>query len=343
MKTDILSLYAEELNTEILAMGVPRFRADQIRSWLAKGARDFDEMSNLPGALIKDLKERFHLYKPVLLEKKLSADGTIKFLWELFDGNAVETVIMRYRYGNTVCVSSQVGCRQGCAFCASTIGGLVRNLTASEILDEVFFSQEESGLPISNIVPMGIGEPLDNFDNVTRFIRRVNEPSGMNIGMRHITLSTCGLYERFEDLSSLGFPITLTISLHAPDDKTRTSIMPSNNSRGVERLVEACGKYARVTGRRITFEYAMIRGVNDSEAQAVQLAEIARKVRAHVNLIPLNHVTERSLYPSEPSAIEHFEKILLDRGVNVTVRRQLGNDVDASCGQLRRKYNQSRK
>ena len=343
MKTDILSLYPEELNTEIQALGVPRFRADQVRSWLAKGVRDFGEMSNLPASLIAELKERFHLYRPRVLEKKISTDGTVKYLWELHDGNAVETVIMRYRYGNTVCVSSQVGCRQGCAFCASTIGGLVRNLSASEILDEVFFSQEESGLQISNIVLMGIGEPLDNFDNVTRFLRLVNDPSGMNIGMRHITLSTCGLCERFEDLAALGYPITLTLSLHAPDDETRSKIMPANTGRGIDKLIEACASYAQTTGRRITFEYAMIRGVNDSDAQAVRLSELARKVHAHVNLIPLNHVSERDLYPSDPSVIDRFEKILLDRGVNVTVRRRLGNDVDASCGQLRRKYNQTRK
>ncbi len=343
MKTDILSLYTEELNTEIQALGVPRFRVDQIRSWLAKGVRDFGEMTNLPDSLIDELKKRFYLYRPRVLEKKISSDGTVKYLWELRDGNAVETVIMRYRYGNTVCVSSQVGCRQGCAFCASTIGGLVRDLTASEILDEVFFSQEESGLHISNIVLMGIGEPLDNFGNVTRFLRLVNDPSGMNIGMRHITLSTCGLCERFEDLAALGYPITLTVSLHAPDDETRSRIMPANTGRGINKLMEACAKYAQITGRRITFEYAMIRGVNDSNAHAVRLSELARKVHAHVNLIPLNHVSERDLYPSDPAVIDRFEKILLDRGVNVTVRRRLGNDVDASCGQLRRKYNQTRK
>ena len=343
MKTDILSLYPEELNTEIQALGVPRFRADQVRSWLAKGVRDFGEMSNLPASLIAELKERFHLYRPRVLEKKISTDGTVKYLWELHDGNAVETVIMRYRYGNTVCVSSQVGCRQGCAFCASTIGGLVRNLSASEILDEVFFSQEESGLQISNIVLMGIGEPLDNFDNVARFLRLVNDPSGMNIGMRHITLSTCGLCERFEELAALGYPITLTLSLHAPDDETRSKIMPANVGRGIDKLMEACVNYAQSTGRRISFEYAMIRGVNDSDAQAIRLSELARKVHAHVNLIPLNHVSERDLYPSDLTVIDRFEKILLDRGVNVTVRRRLGNDVDASCGQLRRKYNQTHK
>ena len=343
MKQDILSLTPEELNTAVLALGVPRFRADQIRSWLAKGVRDFDAMTNLPASLIAQLKERYALWRPRVLDKKVSTDGTVKYLWELADGNAVETVIMRYRYGNTVCVSSQVGCRQGCAFCASTIGGLVRDLTASEILDEVVFSQEESGLPISNIVLMGIGEPLDNFDNVTRFLRLVNDPAGMNIGMRHITLSTCGLCERFEDLAALGLPITLTVSLHAPDDETRSKLMPANRTRGIDRLMESCADYAQQTGRRITFEYAMIRGVNDSDAQAEQLAKLARKVHAHVNLIPLNHVSERDLFPSEPAVIDRFEKILLDRGVNVTVRRRLGNDVDASCGQLRRKYNKTRK
>ena len=244
MKKDILSMDPAELKAEIVQLGQPEFRAKQIRDWLSKGVRSFGEMKNLPKSLISALDENYHLYEPKILEKKVSTDGTVKYLWELFDGNAVETVIMRYRYGNTVCVSSQVGCRQGCAFCASTIGGLVRNLNASEILDEVVFSQKDSGLKISNIVMMGIGEPLDNFDNVVRFLQLVNDPDGMNIGMRHITISTCGLCERFGDLASLGYQVTLSLSLHAPDDETRSKIMPANRSRGVDAVLDAVAKDA---------------------------------------------------------------------------------------------------
>jgi 23S rRNA (adenine2503-C2)-methyltransferase len=273
-----------------------------------------------------------------VLKKQVSQiDGTIKYLWELSDGNAVETVVMQYKHGNTVCVSSQVGCRQGCAFCASTIGGLVRSLEPSEILDEVLFSQLDSELPISNIVLMGIGEPLDNFDNVMRFLELVNHPKGMNIGMRHISLSTCGLIERFDDLADRDLQLTLSVSLHAPDDETRSRIMPANRGRGVEKLMEACRRYYERTGRRISFEYAMIDGVNDTEYHAKLLAKEARSLAAHVNLIPLNHVEERQFKPSTSGHMKAFIKILEDAGVNVTVRRRLGSDVDASCGQLRRK------
>ncbi len=331
-------MYPEELRDEIKELGYPGFRADQIADWLTKGVRTFEQMRNLPKDLISALNDLYHLYEPRVLEKKTSSDGTVKYLWELYDRNAVETVIMRYKYGNTVCVSSQVGCRQGCAFCASTIGGLVRDLTASEILDEVLFSQKESGLKVSNIVMMGIGEPLDNFDNVVRFLRLVNDPDGLNIGMRHITISTCGIIERFDELASLGYPVTLSLSLHAPDDDTRSKIMPSNRFRGVDRIMDACNRYYDVTGRRISFEYAMIKNVNDSDEQAYMLAEMAGKTHAHVNLIPLNYVSERDLHPSDPATIKRFKEILLSRGVNVTVRRKLGNDVDASCGQLRRRH-----
>ena len=244
---------------------------------------------------------------------------------------------MSYRHGNTVCVSSQVGCRQGCAFCASTIGGLVRCLEPSEILDEVLFSQIDSGKQISNIVLMGIGEPLDNFDNVMRFLELVNHPQGMNIGMRHISLSTCGITERFDDLAARDMQITLSVSLHAPDDETRSKIMPANRGRGVEQLMDCCRRYYDKTGRRISFEYAMIDGVNDTEYHARLLAKRARGVSAHVNLIPLNHVEERQFRPSTSGHMKAFIKILEDEGVNVTVRRKLGGDVDASCGQLRRK------
>jgi len=337
-KQDILSLLPEELETALAAMGEPRFRAAQIFQWLSRGVRDFEKMSNLSKGLREKLAQRFSLYEPKVLSKQVSAiDGTIKYLWELSDGNAVETVVMSYKHGNTVCVSSQVGCRQGCAFCASTIGGLVRNLRPSEILDEVLFSELDSGKKISNIVLMGIGEPLDNYENVMRFLELVNHPKGMNIGMRHISLSTCGIIEKFDDLAARDMQLTLSVSLHAPDDETRSRIMPANHGRGVERLIEACRAYYEKTGRRISFEYAMIDGVNDSPEQARLLARHARAVSAHVNLIPLNHVEERQFQPSTDEHMKRFISILEENGVNVTVRRRLGSDVDASCGQLRRK------
>ena len=343
-KKDILSLLPEELEAELSALGEPRFRAAQIFQWLGRGVRSFEGMTNLSQDLRAKLDGHFFLYEPRVLSKQVSAmDGTIKYLWELSDGNAVETVVMSYKHGNTVCVSSQVGCRQGCAFCASTIGGLVRNLRASEILDEVLFSELDSGKKISNIVLMGIGEPLDNFENVMRFLELVNHPKGMNIGMRHISLSTCGIIERFDDLAARDLQLTLSVSLHAPDDETRSRIMPANHGRGVEALIGACRTYYEKTGRRISFEYAMIDGVNDSPEQAQLLAKHARAVAAHVNLIPLNHVEERQFQPSTPEHLKRFIRILEENGVNVTVRRRLGSDVDASCGQLRRKMMKTQK
>lgn len=338
MGKDILSMLPQEIEGELAAHGEPKYRAKQIFDWLSRGVRDFDEMTNLPKALKEKLKAEYTLYRPKVLSKQVSKlDGTIKYLWELYDGNAVETVVMSYKHGNTVCVSSQVGCRQGCAFCASTIGGLVRCLEPSEILDEVLFSQLDSGRPISNIVLMGIGEPLDNFDNVMRFLELVNHPDGMNIGMRHISLSTCGITERFDELAERNLQITLSVSLHAPDDETRSRLMPANRGRGVEQLMDSCRRYYQKTGRRISFEYAMIDGVNDTEKHAHLLAQRAKSVGAHVNLIPLNHVEERQFRPSTAGHMKAFIKILEDAGVNVTVRRKLGGDVDASCGQLRRK------
>jgi len=338
MKTDIKSMLPAEIGAALAEMGEPEYRAKQIFSWLAKGAVSFDEMSNLSKALRGKLDERYFITTPKPVCKQVSEiDGTIKYLWELRDGNAVETVIMRYKHGNTVCISSQVGCRQGCAFCASAIGGLVRDLEPSEMLDEVLFSQINSGIPISNIVLMGIGEPLDNFDNVIRFLELVNHPDGMNIGMRHISLSTCGLTEKFDKLADLNLQLTLSISLHAPDDEKRSKIMPANRGRGVEELLDACRLYADRTGRRISFEYAMIDGVNDTVKHAELLAKEAKSVSAHVNLIPLNHVEERPFRPSTPENLKKFVSVLEKEGVNVTVRRKLGSDVDASCGQLRRK------
>ena len=343
MKQDIKSMLPGELEAALADLGEPKYRAKQVFQWLARGASSFEEMTNLPKSLREKLAEAFSVTSLTMLRKQVSAqDGTIKYLWQLPDGNAVETVVMRYHHGNTVCISSQVGCRQGCAFCASTIGGLIRNLRPSEMLEEVLSSERESALKISNIVLMGIGEPLDNYDNVMRFLRLVNHPDGANIGMRHISLSTCGLIERFEDLAAEDLPLTLSVSLHAPDDETRSKIMPANRGRGVEALIAACEKYYQKTSRRISFEYAMIDGVNDTPEHARLLAKHARRVCAHVNLIPLNHVEERPFQPSTPEHLKQFIRILEESGANVTVRRTLGGDVDASCGQLRKKVAENR-
>ncbi len=338
MKTDIKSMLPDEITEVLSQLGEPKYRAMQIFTWLSRGVVSFDQMSDLSKKLREALDERYYITTPVPIRKQVSdIDGTIKYLWELSDGNAIETVVMSYKHGNTVCISSQVGCRQGCAFCASTIGGLVRNLEPSEMLDEVLFSQLESGKEISNIVLMGIGEPLDNFDNVVKFLKLVNHPNGLNIGMRHISLSTCGLTEKFDKLAELNLQLTLSISLHAPDDETRTRLMPANKGRGVDELISACRLYFERTGRRISFEYAMIDGVNDTPEHAKLLAKRARAASAHVNLIPLNHVEERDFKPTTPENLKKFIKILDENGVNSTVRRKLGGDVDASCGQLRRK------
>jgi len=329
----------EELADFLRELGEPAFRAKQLFSWLSRGVESIDEMTDLSKSLRAALQERCAFHAPRCLRRQVSQkDGTIKYLWELADGNAVETVVMRYHYGNTVCISSQVGCRQGCAFCASTIGGLERCLTAGEMLDEVLFSEKDSGLAISHVVLMGIGEPLDNFDNVLRFLRLINHPQGRNLSMRHISLSTCGLTEKFDKLAELNLQLTLSVSLHAPDDETRSRIMPANRGRGVEALAAACRDYFARTGRRISFEYAMIDGVNDSPEQAQTLSAWVRRAGGgHVNLIPLNRVEERSFRPSTPENLKAFQNILRKNGVNVTVRRSLGGDVDASCGQLRRK------
>jgi len=338
MKKDIKSMLPQEIEEDLSRLGEPPFRAKQIFRWLGRGAVSFQEMTDLSKSLREKLEQQYYISSLKPLKKQVSKiDGTIKYLWELEDGNAVETVVMKYKHGNTVCISSQVGCRMGCAFCASTIGGLVRNLKPSEMLDQVLYSESESGFKISNIVLMGIGEPLDNYDNVMRFLELVNHPEGRNIGMRHISLSTCGLTEVFDKLGELNLQLTLSVSLHAPDDETRSRLMSVNRGRGVDRLLDACDEYYRRTGRRVSFEYAMIDGVNDTEYHARLLADKIKKTGGHVNLIPLNHVEEREFAPSSEENMRAFIKILRKKGVNVTVRRRLGSDVDASCGQLRRK------
>ena len=337
----IKCLTLPELTEAMRGLGEPAFRAKQVYTWLHRGARSFDEMTNLSKALREKLAENYAVTVPIVARKQVSKkDGTIKYLWELSDGNCVETVLMRYHHGNTVCISSQVGCRMGCRFCASTIGGKIRDLTAAEMLDEVLFTQLDSGLPISNIVLMGIGEPLDNFDTVLRFLTLVNSEEGMNIGMRHISLSTCGVVPQIDKLAEYRLQLTLSVSLHAPDDETRREIMPIDRKYDVAELLAACRRYYQATGRRISFEYAMIRGVNDSPEQANLLCERIAGMGAHVNLIPLNNVSESPLKPSSRETIAAFQAILEKRGVTATVRRSLGGDIDASCGQLRRKQMQ---
>lgn len=328
-----------ELRGEFAELGEPAFRAGQVYRWMHTGARSFDGMTNLSKALRAKLADRYTLTAPTAVRKLVSKkDGTIKYLWRLSDGNCVESVLMQYHHGNTVCISSEVGCAMGCAFCASTRGGLVRRLTPSEMLDQVLFTQIDSGLPISNIVLMGIGEPLDNYDTVLRFLELVNSPEGMNIGMRHISLSTCGLVERIDRLAEENLQLTLSVSLHAPTDEIRSTIMPVNRRYNVQTLLAACKRYFEKTGRRISFEYAMICGVNDTPEMAKLLASRLRGIAAHVNLIPLNDIPESPLKPSYPEVVQTFQKILEQHGIPATVRRTLGSDINASCGQLRRNF-----
>lgn len=337
MREDIKSMTLEELTQAMKDMGEPAFRGRQIFTWLhQRGAASFEEMTNLSKPLREKLENIYYIDVLRVARKQVSRlDGTVKYLWELMDGNCIETVLMQYHHGNTVCISSQVGCRMGCAFCASTIGGKIRDLRPSELLDQVLFTQRDSGKTISNIVLMGIGEPLDNLDNVLRFLELVNHRDGLDIGMRHISLSTCGLVPGIKRLGELKLQLTLSVSLHAPDSATRSRIMPVNRAYDVEELFAACHDYFRQTGRRISFEYAMIDGVNDHDWQADLIAEKLRGMPGHVNMIPLNDVRESPLKPSR--RIRQFQQRLESHGLTATVRRSLGGDIDASCGQLRRK------
>ena len=337
---NLKSLTLPELAAVLKEQNQPAFRAKQVYTWLHKGVRSYEEMTNLPKSLRDILAEQYPINPPQVVRKQESArDGTIKYLWQLSDGNCVETVLMRYNYGNTVCISTEVGCPMGCAFCASTLGGLVRRLEPFEMLDQVLFTQVDSGLPISRIVLMGIGEPLDNFDNVLRFLELVNSEEGMNISMRHISLSTCGLVPKIDALAQKKLQISLAISLHGPNNEIRGKIMPVNRVYPIEELLDACRRYYAATSRRIHFEYAMIDGVNDRPCDAKEILRRMKGLPAHFNLIPLNHVEESPLKPSSKGAVAAFQKMLEDGGITTTVRRTLGGDIDASCGQLRRKFN----
>lgn len=336
VRQDIKSMLPEEITAAFQAMGLPAYRAEQVFRWLCRGVQSFEEMSDLPLCLRQELERRFALPSLQLLRRQQARDGTEKDLWLLPDGESVESVFMRYRYGNTVCISTQAGCRMGCAFCASTLGGKVRNLTASEMLEQVVRAEQAAGAKVTGLVLMGIGEPLDNLDNVLRFLRLVNHPKGRAMGMRHVSLSTCGLVNGMDALAKQHLQLTLSVSLHAPDNETRSRLMPVNRLWPVEEVLAACRRYFNATGRRVTFEYALIRGINDTDEHADRLVQRLRGTGSHVNLIRLNPVPERGLQPSCAQTVQHFSRRLEGGGLNVTVRRRLGGDIDAACGQLRR-------
>jgi 23S rRNA (adenine2503-C2)-methyltransferase len=337
MKIDILSLSLGELTEEIIKIGEPKFRAKQIFEWISKGAWD-DEMKNIPKSLRQKLNEHFFFALPTVERKLVSKiDGTVKYLFKLYDGELIESVFMRYQHGNTLCISSQVGCRMGCKFCASTLLGRTRDLFPSEMLGQIIAAEKDTGERISNVVMMGIGEPLDNYDNTVKFLRLVSSDDGLNIGLRHISVSTCGLVDKIERLSEENLPVTLSISLHAYDNSVRDEIMPVNKKYPIEVLLNACQKYFEKTSRRISFEYTLIAGKNDTAEGACRLAAIIKKYinsPCHVNLIPLNEVKETKLQTSKN--VSNFKNKLLSLGINATVRRRLGSDINASCGQLRK-------
>ena len=337
-KKDIASYSFEELQEEMLAIGEKGFRSRQIYSWIhEKLVDDFEEMTNLPKTLRQKLEAAYEIRRVEMEKRQISKiDGTNKFLFCLKDGNMVESVLMKYKHGNSVCISSQVGCRMGCAFCASTLGGKVRDLTPAEMLDQVLFTQMDSGAPVSNIVLMGIGEPLDNFDEVMKFLENITSPEGVNIGMRNISLSTCGLVPKIDQLAEKKLQLTLSVSLHAPNNEIRSGMMPVNDAYPVEVLMQAVRRYQDTTGRRVSFEYSMVRGVNDSDACAKQLANLIRGMGAHVNLIPINPVDGSPYSATDAANVHRFQQKLESLGVNATVRRRLGSEISAACGQLRR-------
>ena len=342
---DLLSLLPEELESLILSLGEPKYRAAQLFEQMHRGIAP-EQMTNIGKRTLARLAEQSYFYLPLIRRKLVSAlDGTVKYLFELRDGNCVESVVMKYKHGNTICISSQVGCRMGCAFCASTIGGRIRNLLPSEMLGQILMAMMDTDERISNIVMMGIGEPLDNYDNVLKFLRLVGHEKGLNIGYRHISLSTCGLVDGIDHLARENLPITLSISLHASDNETRSTIMPINRKWSIEQLLSACRRYYQATGRRISFEYTLIAGKNDSPAAAGQLAKLLNEqlrghteeaFPIHVNLIPVNPVDETEFSASDAKAVSAFAAALEKRGIRATVRRRLGSDINASCGQLRR-------
>lgn len=344
MLKDIRSLSIDELTTETVSFGFPKFRAKQMYLWLHdKCVSSFDEMTNIP----KDMREKFgeaYTFLNCKINTKLVSqiDGTVKYLFELNDGEYVESVVMKYKYGYSVCISTQVGCKMGCTFCASAIGGFVRNLQVGEMLSEIYTAQKDLNVKINHLVLMGTGEPLDNYDNVMKMLSLLTDENGQNMSMRHISLSTCGVVPKIYDLAEKKLGLTLSVSLHAPNDEIRSKSMPINHKYGIDELIDACKYYAKVTGRRISFEYAMIKGVNDSDECALELASRLKGMLCHVNLIPVNNVRETEYIKSSVETQKRFIDILQSRGITATVRRTLGSDINASCGQLRASKRKSR-
>lgn len=337
-KLDIRSFSMEELSDYLQDLGQPKFRTKQIFKWLHSGIDDFDQMTNIPKDLRELLREKCYLANVKIVRKFVSKiDGTVKYVYELYDGEYIESVLMKYEHGYTVCISTQVGCRMGCSFCASGIDGLCRNLTASEMLAQIMKAQTDNNIRVSNVVMMGMGEPLDNFENSVKFLKLVSHEDGLNIGLRHISLSTSGVVSGIKKLAEYDFPITLSISLHAPYDEIRTKMMKVNKRWNISELLSACKEYQKVTTRRISFEYALINGVNDTDECADKLASILKGIMCHVNLIPANPVKENTFEKPQMSKIMRFKERLIYNGINATVRRTLGADINASCGQLRRK------
>ena len=338
MKKDIVSMSFSELEAELAALSLPKYRAKQIWRWLHKvGVQSFDEMTDLPLSLRAELDNNFVIFFCIIEKKLVSAyDNTVKYLFRLHDGERIESVVMQYKYGYTVCVSSQVGCRMGCKFCASTLSGVVRNLTPAEILHQIYAAERDLGVRISHVVLMGMGEPLDNYDNVLRFLSLITDENGKNLSMRHISLSTCGIVPKIYALMEQDLQLTLSVSLHAPTDEIRSSMMPVNKKWNLEALTAACRAYTEKTSRRISFEYALVRDVNDTPACAAALCRLLKGMLCHVNLIPVNEVAETGCRESAPASVQRFASILADKGFAVTVRRKLGADINAACGQLRR-------
>lgn len=340
MINDIRSMSQDEIKQTLSELNQPAYRAGQLYSWLHKQkAESYSEMLNLPKTLRESLEEKYPLRGCSIARKQVSArDGTVKYLFELYDGELVESVIMKYKYGYTVCVSTQAGCKMGCAFCASTVGGFRRHLLPGEILSEIYTAEKDLGITVSHIVLMGMGEPLDNYENVMRFLDLITDENGHNISMRNISLSTCGIVPRIYDLLQRKLQLTLSVSLHAPFDDMRSKIMPVNRTYHIDELLTACRQYASETSRRISFEYAMLAGINDTDECARTLAKKLKGMLCHVNLIPVNEVAESPFHPSSPERVDAFVSILEKSGVTATVRRKLGSDIDASCGQLRLRH-----
>lgn len=339
-RTDIKSMDLEELTEYIKSQGLPQFRAKQLYEWMhVKLAASFEEMSNIPLKLRRELEEKCELTVLEKVRVQVSEeDGTAKYLFMLSDGNLIESVLMRYHHGNSVCISSQAGCRMGCKFCASTIDGLARSLTPSEMLDQIYRIQQDTGERVSNVVVMGSGEPFDNFDNFIRFERLLTDGNGLNISARNLTVSTCGIVPKIYELADMKLQLTLAISLHAPNDEKRRELMPIANVYSIDEIMKACRYYINKTGRRVTFEYSLVKGENDTDLCAIELSRLVKGMNCHINLIPVNPIKERDFRQSDAVRISRFKSKLEKNGITVTVRREMGRDIDGACGQLRKSY-----